>query len=208
MLIRSVALGELRTNCYVLIDEQTNTCLVIDPADDAERLIRLFTKDNLRPVAILLTHGHFDHIYGVTELANHFRLPIIAGEKEVELLGDPVLNESASYGRQVTVVPTHVVGDGEDLTANGFNCKVLETPGHTVGSVCYYFEEAGVAFTGDTIFFESVGRSDFHTGNGDKLVTSIKEKLFNLPKKTVLYPGHGPKTTVEYEIKNNPYILT
>lgn len=206
MLVRSLSLGALRTNCYVIIDEENNNCLLVDPGDEADRIIRLFTKEGLKPLAILLTHGHFDHVGAVAKLVENYRIPVVAGEKELELMKDPELNLSHRFGDAMMVVPSHVVGDDEDLTVGEFACKVLETPGHTKGSVTFYFEKLGAAFTGDTLFFESVGRSDFPTGNDKKLVESIKDKLFLLPKKTVIYPGHGPQTTVEYEMKNNPYL--
>lgn len=206
MQIKSAAVGPLRTNCYFLIDDTTKECILIDPGEEADRLSRLLEREGLSLVAILLTHGHFDHIGAVSELASKYCVTVIAGENEAELLQDPELNESLAMGHPLSVKPAQTVRDGDIITIKGFKCRVIEPPGHTAGGVTYYFEGEDAAFAGDTIFLESVGRSDLHTGNGDKLVQSIKEKLFVLPKKTVIYPGHGPKTTVDYEMKNNPYL--
>jgi len=206
MRIKSLVLGEVRTNCYIVCDERLMQCLIIDPADNAEHISALLERDGIKPLAILLTHGHFDHIYAVNELARDYRLPIIAGEEEAELLQDPILNESYAVGREAAVVPTRLLKDGQNVEIGPFIFKVIATPGHTQGSVCYYFEDENVLFAGDTLFFESIGRSDLHTGNGGKLIRSIKDKLFLLPGNTEVYPGHGPITTIEHEIRNNPYV--
>ena len=206
MQIKSLVLGPIRTNCYFVYDEETRKCLLIDPADDAQRIITLLERENLRPAAILLTHGHFDHIGAVNELVNKFRIPVIAGENEADLIADPVLNEAAAVKSDVTVVPDRLAKDGDVIDPGFCRFTVIYTPGHTKGSVCYYSEEEGVLFSGDTLFFESVGRTDLHTGNGDALIRSIKDRLFKLPGNTRVYPGHGPKTSIEYEIRNNPYL--
>lgn len=206
MQIKSAAVGPLRTNCYFIIEEVTGECLLVDPGADAGRLSGLLDREGLKLCGILLTHGHFDHIGAVDELASKYRVDVIAGENEVELMGDPVLNESDAMGIPLAVKPSRTVKDGEKVSIGSFSFSVIETPGHTVGGVTYYFENEKAAFVGDTIFYESVGRSDFHTGNGDRLVKSIREKIFTLPEKTVLYTGHGPKTTVDHEMKNNPYL--
>ena len=206
MQVKSLVLGAVRTNCHIVIDERLGKCLIIDPADNAEKIAELLAREGLTPVAILLTHGHFDHIYAASELASRFRLPILAGEKENELLQDTVLNESRGFGREGAVVPTRLLRDGENVEISSFRFKVIATPGHTEGSVCYYFEEQDIVFTGDTLFFESVGRTDLHTGNSGKLIRSIKDKLFELPKHTYVFTGHGPKTSIEHEIRNNPYV--
>ena len=155
--------------------------------------------------AILLTHGHFDHILGVKELQAATGAKTYLLKEEVSLSSDPEKNLSGWSGTQVSLLPDVEVSDGEVLTLASITFKVLATPGHTDGSCCYYIEEDGVVFCGDTVFLESVGRTDFPTGSGSKLLNSVREKIFTLPDDVKLYPGHGDATSVEHEKKYNPF---
>ncbi len=206
MTIITAEIGLLRTNCYLVADEESREAFLIDPADRADELARLIEKEDVRLKGILITHGHFDHVYAVTELAAKYHVPIYCGEQEAELLANPILNESAAFRREVSVVADRLLKDGQKLQLGKTEFTVIATPGHTVGGVCYYAEKEQAVFSGDTLFFESVGRSDFHTGNERTLMRSIKEQLYVLPDEVIVYPGHGPKTSVGYEKENNPYV--
>ena len=156
--------------------------------------------------AILLTHGHFDHIWGVEELRKRSGAEVYAYEGEEKLCQDPALNVSAAVGRSCGITPDQLFRDGEEFEFAGIRGRVIATPGHTGGSCCYYFEEDQILISGDTLFQESVGRTDFPTGSMSALVRSVKEKLFTLPDETRVYPGHGMMTTIGYEKENNAFV--
>ena len=132
--------------------------------------------------------------------------PIYAYEEEKVLCEDAVTNVSEQVGRPYTVIPDRYLKDGEKITIAGMDCRLIGTPGHTVGSCCYYFEEDGILIAGDTLFQDSVGRTDLATGSMSALVRSVREKLFTLPEETKVYPGHGESTTIGHEKKYNPFI--
>lgn len=213
--IGRMVLGVCGTNTYFVYREGTEECIVIDPADYGRQIFANLKKNNLRAVGILLTHGHFDHIWGVeglkaaaNEVAEHHGyapVQVFACEAERELLQDVGLNVSENAGRACALDADVYVKDGEEISIAGISCRVITTPGHTVGGCCFYFEEAGFCVCGDTIFQESVGRTDLPTGSMGTLVRSIKEKLFVLPEDIKLYPGHGDSTTVGHEKKYNPF---
>lgn len=206
MTIITAEIGLLRTNCYLVADEESGEAFLIDPADRADELARLIEKKDVKLKGILITHGHFDHVVAAPELAAKYHVPIYCGEQEAELLASPVLNESAAFRREVCVIADRLLKDGQKLQLGKTEFTVIATPGHTVGGVCYYAEKEQAVFSGDTLFFESVGRSDFHTGNERTLMRSIKERLYVLPDEVTVYPGHGPKTSIGYEKENNPYV--
>lgn len=200
------ALGMYQTNCYYVYKEGEQDCIVFDPADSGEFICDKLLSLGLKVKGIYLTHGHFDHIYGVKELKKRTGALVGACEAEEELLAEPDINCSSSVGRPESIKPDVFFKDNEVVENNGFSFKVIHTPGHTKGSCCYYFEEDGFLIGGDTLFCESVGRSDLPTGNGRELVNFIKEKLLCLPGKTVVYPGHGPSTTIDNEKSYNPFL--
>ncbi|MCI8292190.1 MAG: MBL fold metallo-hydrolase [Hespellia sp.] len=210
MKIERFVVGTVGTNCYLLVNENTKECLIIDPGECPSTLPAHMIREQYRPVGILLTHGHFDHIMGVEPLqkacAHVDSIPVYACEKEKSLLNDPILNVSTYYGEGCTVQDVSYLADGQEIELAGFQIRVIYTPGHTVGGCCYYIPEEHVLFSGDTLFCASIGRSDFPTGNGMQLVNSIKERLFVLPEETKVYPGHMEETTIAYEKKYNPFV--
>lgn len=203
--IGRMTLGIAQTNCYFVYREGEGKALVFDPADQGGRIYSALQERGFSVEGIFLTHAHFDHIFGVEELREKSGAKLYACENERTLCGDAVANVSDQVGRPCTVRPDVYVRDGEEVTVAGITCRVLATPGHTEGSCCYYFEEAGFLISGDTLFLQSVGRTDFPTGDGGTLLRSIREKLLVLPDEVKVYPGHGDFTSIGAEKQYNPY---
>lgn len=203
--IGRMMLGICQTNCYFVYREGTKDVIFFDPADRGEYIYEALKEKGFQVAGILLTHGHFDHIWGTNELRKLSGAPIYAYQEEKVLCEDAGVNVSRQAGRAYTVIPDGYLKDGEEITIAGMTCRLLATPGHTVGSCCYYFEEDGILISGDTLFQESVGRTDLATGSMSKLIHSIKEKLFVLPDDVRVYPGHGDVTDIGHEKKYNPF---
>lgn len=214
--IGRMVLGACQTNCYFLYRDGEQGCIVVDPADQGVSIYSALQKNGFRVEAILLTHGHFDHIWGLDALRDAANaaaeadgretVKVYAHEAERELLRDARKNVSEQAGRACVTSADVYVKDGQEIAAAGMTCKVIATPGHTAGGCCYYFQEAGFLLAGDTLFAESVGRTDFPTGSMSTLVRSIRDKLFVLPEDTKVYPGHGDDTTIGHEKAYNPFL--
>lgn len=205
MEITVLTVGPVCTNCYIINREGSTTCVVVDPGEEAEKIASQIKRKGLSCEGILLTHGHFDHITGVSELLSLVGGKVYACEKERELLMNPQLNASSMVGHEVALEPEILLRDGQCLEVADMTFRVIHTPGHTKGGCCYYAEEDKVLFSGDTIFMESIGRTDLPTGNSGELLDSVRNKVLTLPDDVRIYPGHGPETTVSYEAVNNPY---
>lgn len=203
--IGKICLGQMQTNCYFVYREGVNEAMVIDPGSSGKHLYEKLTEHGFSVKRILLTHGHFDHIGGVDELRSLSGAPVCALAEEKELLEDPWINVSAQMKGPLTISCDEFFHDGDEISCGDVSCKVIATPGHTAGGCCFYFEEAGFLVCGDTIFAESVGRSDFPTGDEKTLLDSVKKRIFTLPDETKLYPGHGPATSVGHEKEYNPF---
>ncbi len=199
MKLLTYELGELLTNCYVLINEDTREALAIDVGDDGGFLLLEGIKNNFDLKCVLLTHGHFDHIGGVSTLYDK-GVEVYIGESELEFITNPDLNLSSYFGGGVKPFKAKGVKDGDKLTLCGINVEVIETAGHTKGGVTY--KVGDMLFCGDVLFDGSFGRVDFPTGDVNALVSSAK-KLFKYKNHT-LYSGHGNPTTTEKEEKSNP----
>ncbi|WP_026487135.1 MBL fold metallo-hydrolase [Caldanaerobius polysaccharolyticus] len=182
----------MQENCYVLEDEKSKACAVIDPGDFTDDLLAYI--GNLKVQYILLTHGHFDHIWGVEKLKAITSAPVAIHQADGDMLRDPESNLSAFTGKSIAIEADVLLNDGDLITIGELEVKVLHTPGHTPGSVCYAC--GGVVFSGDTIFAGSVGRTDFPGGDAGKLVDSVDMMIKSYPG-VALYPGHGEMTTME-----------
>lgn len=207
MKIETFVLGDVRTNCYLLINEETKEALVVDPADRADVIVRKLIDEGLTLKAILLTHGHGDHILAVGALKKQFGVKVYAAKAEEALLSDTAQNLSkALFGIEVTVKPDVLLEDGQEFEAAGICLRMLHTPGHTPGGCCYYQAEKKILFSGDTLFCGSIGRTDFPGGSLSQLVRSVKEKLLMLPEDVKVYPGHEEVTMIGHEKRYNPYM--
>lgn len=212
-----MTLGGFQTNCYYVYREYAlNTSkatgtlcpvLVFDPADNGTAIYETLKRKGFVVVAILLTHGHIDHIAGAKELRESSGAKVYACDKEEDLLRDMRDNLSVMFGSPLQVEADELLQDGKEYTLSDISFQMIATPGHTAGSCTYYFKEADILISGDTLFEGSVGRTDFPTGSMSVLVHSIKHKLFTLPEKTICYPGHGGTTTIGWEKDNNPFVV-
>lgn len=202
--IQNRVLGAVGTNVYFLTNTETREALIVDPADNAPYILEQCKKLGCRPAAILLTHGHFDHIFAVNELRQALQVPVYAHEAEADLLGSATMNRSAAWAVAMSTTADVLVKDRQLLELAGFKIQVIYTPGHTAGSCCYYFEEEKVLISGDTLFCESYGRTDLETGSESAILHSLQHRLLILPEDVEVYPGHMNPTTIGHEKKFNP----
>lgn len=204
MEVEQLPLGPLGTNCYLI--EQEKKALIVDPGGEAEKLIRMIERRELVPVAILLTHAHFDHIGGLDEVREHFKIPVYIHKEEKDWLEDPTLNGSSFFGTNIKAkAADHFIELGSQ-TVGEFHFEARHTPGHSPGSVSFVFSNEGFVIAGDTLFQGSIGRTDLPGGNHQTLIQSIKQELLTLPDDTKVCPGHGGITTVHDERAMNPFL--
>ena len=190
MRIEKFVFGPVGTNCYIVINEMTSECFAVDMADCPQEFVKHIKDAGLCVKALLLTHGHFDHIMGAERFAEIFGCPVYAYEGEENILCDPVLNASATMlGQSYVFTKAEYVKADTQIETAGFQVEIIPTPGHTEGGCCYY-----------------IGRTDLPTGSGSELVRSVREKLLVLPEDTRVYPGHMEETTISHEKKYNPFI--
>ncbi len=206
MKIERFALGSLGTNCYLIVNEENQELVIVDPAVRSDYLMSHVKMKGYTPKAILLTHAHFDHVMGIDGWQEEYDLPVYLHEEEKEILIKPSLNLSQMFGTEYSYDKVHCLKDGDEITLAGIAIKAIRTPGHTKGSCCYYIEDEEVLISGDTLFCQSVGRSDFPTGDAGMLINSIREKLFCLPDDTLVYPGHDRQTCIADEKRLNPFV--
>ena len=199
-------IDDLVSNTYVVADDALK-CVIIDPGKANNKLIEFIEKHELKPVAILLTHGHIDHIRGVDRLAEKYKINVYIHYLDEEMLKDEELNLSSQMEEPLVVRSnTKTVTDGEELNLFKEKIIVIHTPFHTKGSVCFYLPERKALFTGDTLFKMSIGRDDLPNNERHKRVDSLN-KIKNLPADVTIYPGHGPNTTLESELLNNHFLI-
>jgi len=201
MIIDHLILGAFETNCYILRSNETAIeCLIIDTGLEAGRLIKFLKQHKLNPVAVILTHGHPDHVAGVTILCENFPdTKVYIHKLDAEML------TSSLVPRPSSIVPILLLEEQGCIEQADIKLHVLHTPGHTPGGICLYSKDEGLVFTDDTLFAEGVGRADLG-GNMAQLIKSIREKLFTLPDDTTVYPGHGPVTTIAHEKAHNQFL--
>lgn len=206
MKVGQCRVGMVMTNCYGLLNTQTKEMILVDPGDSPEVIGRMVEELEGKPVAIFLTHGHYDHILALEAVKEKYQIPVYASKEEEELLGDVSLNLTGQVRRPMTVRPETLVSDLEKFIVAGFSVQAIHTPGHTKGSVCYYFPEESLLVSGDTLFHGSVGRTDLPTGSTAQIMESLKRLLETLPEETDVLPGHEAATTIGYEKRYNPFV--
>lgn len=200
-----LAVGALGTNCYIVHCSETKHAAVIDPGGNAEEIIAYLRGEQLETVAIINTHGHADHIAANGKVQQAIGAPVLIHEADAGMLTSASLNLSSYIGGGLVLPPAdRLLKDGDMIQVGNIQFKVLHTPGHTPGGICLIYDK--VLFCGDTLFYQSVGRTDLPGGSMGKLMASVKEKLFVLPAETKVFPGHGPETTIGWEIANNPFV--
>ena len=208
--IRTYSLGPVQTNCYI-VSNKKKECLIFDPGEEGERLVKEIRSLGLKPLAVFLTHAHFDHIGAVDAVRGTFNVPLYIHAKEVDWLSDPLKNGSGKYfelPNYVVEAPLeeHIIRQEQTFEVGDFVFRAVFTPGHSPGSISYIFEQDGFAVVGDTLFERSIGRTDLFGGNMKELLQSIHDKLLVLPEDTIIYPGHGDYTTPAAEMENNPFL--
>lgn len=202
MIIKVLNLGNMDNNCYVLSDGKTKQAVIIDAPCEGGEIMDYIEEEKLEVKYILLTHAHFDHIGALDYLKECTGAKVVIHEFEKDAISDPKVNLALFAGvDSPSCTPDMTVVDDDVITFGECSLKVLFTPGHTVGSVCYYTEDS--LFSGDTLFFGDVGRCDFPGGDFDIISESIKKQLYILPDCTDVYPGHGRRTTLGYEKRHN-----
>lgn len=205
MKVLSISVGAMDVNCYIVYGDESIECAIVDPGDDADKILDLIERTNLRPKYILLTHGHFDHIGAVKEIKEKTGAQIAIHPEDAQHLTDESRNLSSLIGKpSIQLPPDILVEDGDTLEVGNITLKVIHTPGHTKGGVTYMGEN--ILFTGDTLFEGSVGRTDFPGGNFSHLMKSISEKLMTLDMSMSIYPGHGGKSTLAEEGRFNIFL--
>ena len=205
MTLRTLCLGELDTNCYILWDDN-RVAMVVDPADEAEKILSVIDAEQLSVSAVVLTHVHFDHLLAAEEVCAAMGAPLYVGRGDEDALTDSVRNLSGVFQMcaPVSLKADRLLCDGDVLTVGDLSFTVLETPGHTPGCICLMGD--GVLFAGDTLFYDSIGRVDFPGSDVPSMLASLR-RLATLPAELTVYSGHGPATTIGREVKQNPYML-
>ena len=205
--IYPMPVGDYQANCYILSNEER--AMIVDPGDEVQKIITYIATKGLKPEAIFLTHGHFDHIGALKEVQAKYGIPIYAHKDEKEYFTNPNCNLSYKAGRPPIefhdLSAFKFIEKDEPIDILEHKIEVLHVPGHSLGSIAFYFKDDEVVLSGDALFKGSIGRTDLIHGNHAQLIKSIKTKLFTLPDSTVVYPGHGMATTIYDEKRSNPF---
>lgn len=208
--IESAIVGIFQENCRIVYDDETMQGVIVDPGDNANLLLAYIKKLRVAIKAVLITHGHVDHIGAVQLIAKTLNIPVLGPQEEDKFLLEDLRNQTVWFGlpkvEEITSPVTYLSDEQIIEPCPGLAFKVLHTPGHTPGSVCYYCEAGKFVLAGDVIFYQSIGRTDLPRGSYDELIASIKTKLFTLPDDTAVMCGHGPDTAIGQEKDHNPYV--
>jgi len=210
MKIKKLVVGPLQANCYVVWDKDGRSAAIIDPGGDPEEIISVVDDEKLKPVVLINTHGHIDHIAANRAIKERYDIPLLIHREDSASLTDPGLNLSAMGFGQLDSPPSdRELQDGDEIPVGEIMLKVISTPGHTPGGICLLIsrsDQPDVIITGDTLFAGGVGRTDFPGGSWDLLMESIRNRLLSFPDETIILPGHGPHSTIGEERKSNPFL--
>lgn len=203
---KKLTVGPVQENTYIIYNNKE--AIVIDPGSEGKKIIQAIESLNVKPLAVLLTHAHFDHIGAVDDVRGKYQIPLYLHKKESDWLSNTKKNGSTFFGQSITAnAASHLLSDQDNvLKIRSFSFEILSTPGHSPGSISFYLKSAGAVFSGDALFAGSIGRTDLFGGNQDILLKSIHEKLMNLPEETIVLSGHGPETTIGMEMDSNPFL--
>ncbi|MEA3406851.1 MAG: MBL fold metallo-hydrolase [Chloroflexota bacterium] len=209
MLLERLVVGKLQTNCYIVGCERTNDAMVIDPGDEAERVLQSVRSAGLEVTDIFLTHFHFDHILAAETLHKETKATLHIHKREANLLTHPppifrTFSPEVPHGLKAD----NLLHNGDALSVGKLSIRVLHTPGHSPGGISLWIPEENAVFCGDTLFREGLGRSDLPGGDHQTLIKNIRDKLLTLPEETQVYPGHGAPTTIAHEMRHNPWIAS
>lgn len=203
--LEQIPVGPLMVNCYLFGCTHTKEAIVIDPGDEAEKIMSIVAKHDAKVTAIVLTHGHCDHLGAVSDIKQKYNCPIMIHEAEEETLINPQANLSAFMGDSIVCPPAdRLLQEGDTIPVGDLELKVIHTPGHSPGGICLLFDK--ILFAGDLLFLMSIGRHDLPGGSYQQLERSVLTRVYTLPDDTIVYPGHGEKTTVGFEKRHNQFI--
>ncbi|QZY56223.1 MBL fold metallo-hydrolase [Crassaminicella profunda] len=204
MRLERLVVGMLETNGYILYDENTLEAFIIDPGDEAKTFVEHIHKSRLKPIGIILTHYHYDHIGAVLELKKKYPMPVYIHKKDVEGLKDPNVNYSiSSFRKSIAIIPEQILKDGDKIEVSWVTLEIIHTPGHTPGGICIKVKDENIIFTGDTIFNMDLGRTDLEGGDDHAMKNSIRNKVSKWNDEMMIYPGHGDSSLMEYVRKKN-----
>ncbi|WP_349407800.1 MBL fold metallo-hydrolase [Pseudalkalibacillus sp. SCS-8] len=205
---KRLSVGPVQANCYLIWNDE-NEALIIDPGSEGDRIIKEVQAEGIQPIAILLTHAHFDHIGALDDVRAKWNLPVYLHKAEFDWLGNPELNGSSFFPMVESVSAKkadHELKPGQELKVGSFSIDVLHTPGHSPGSVSFHFQDEGIVISGDALFMGSIGRTDLPGGDHKQLLKSIHDQLLTLDEDTLVLSGHGPSTTIGEEMDSNPFL--
>jgi glyoxylase-like metal-dependent hydrolase (beta-lactamase superfamily II) len=207
MIIEVETVGPFQENCYIMGDEKSRIGAIIDPGDEAERILKTAKSTGLEIKFILNTHAHLDHVCGIQEIKEALKIPFYL-HKDDHILLQHLPKQAAMFGLRVDKVPDvdFFYGPNAVVDIGGLKARILHAPGHSPGSVCIHFESERVVFGGDVLFNGSIGRTDLYGGDFDTLIHSIRTHLFTMADETLVYPGHGPVTSIGHEKRYNPFL--
>ncbi|WP_130859829.1 MBL fold metallo-hydrolase [Gracilibacillus phocaeensis] len=205
MMITPLSLGPMGTNCYIIA--KGVEAIIVDPSGEANKIAEKLTELRVQPLAILLTHAHFDHIGALDEIREQYNIPVYLSKQEQGWLSDPERNGALLFGLgDITAKEADFFFTDTELSFGSITLSLRKTPGHSPGSVSFIFTEAESVIDGDSLFNSGIGRTDLFGGDYEQLEKSIKEELYSLPSHYTVYPGHGPKTTIQNEQASNPFV--